>query len=104
MAKLIIFLINMVPLKENQRHQGFENVDSSRGHPPPIFNPSDYSTVAWLYPQSTTEITDEFQWKFTVNAVFLTYCLWVRKLRTIEMSFQTPFFTRFIATYLAMTF
>ncbi|VDL14448.1 unnamed protein product [Hymenolepis diminuta] len=67
----------MVPLKENQRHQGFENVDNSRGQPPPVFNPSDYSTVAWLYPQSGTETTDEFQWKSTINAIFLTYCLWL---------------------------
>ncbi|VUZ55299.1 unnamed protein product [Hymenolepis diminuta] len=72
-----VLLDHICSTDENQRHQGFENVDNSRGQPPPVFNPSDYSTVAWLYPQSGTETTDEFQWKSTINAIFLTYCLWL---------------------------
>ncbi|KAM3180193.1 hypothetical protein ACTXT7_016792, partial [Hymenolepis weldensis] len=55
-------------------HQAFVGADNIRGVPPPVFDSTDYSSVAWLSTCSD-KIKDEDLWRYTLNALFLTYCL-----------------------------
>ncbi|VDL57958.1 unnamed protein product [Hymenolepis diminuta] len=54
-------------------HQAFVGAENVRNVPPLVFDSTDYSSVAWLSTCSD-KMKDEDLWRYTLNALFLTYC------------------------------
>ncbi|KAM7534812.1 hypothetical protein Aperf_G00000107999 [Anoplocephala perfoliata] len=72
--RLLDYICSTGVYQGGRGHQAFVGSNVVREHPPPVFDPADYSSVAWLSTCSD-KINREERWKFTVAAVFLTYCL-----------------------------
>uniref|UniRef100_A0A0R3SVN1 SET domain-containing protein n=1 Tax=Hymenolepis diminuta TaxID=6216 RepID=A0A0R3SVN1_HYMDI len=63
-------------LNVTKGHQAFRGEKEIRKDPPDNFDPSDYSSIAWL--ESCSEKRDAIElWQKTIAALFLTYCLWI---------------------------
>ncbi|VDO06206.1 unnamed protein product [Rodentolepis nana] len=63
--------------KNGRGHQAFEGANKIREVPPPVFDSSDYSSIAWLC-TCPDQLADDALLHYTINALFLTYCLHVR--------------------------
>ncbi|VDO16275.1 unnamed protein product [Rodentolepis nana] len=70
---LLNYLYSIDPVKRGRRHQCFTNDFDARGDPPAVFDPFDYSSLEWLDARHNNELF----WNFAINAIFLTYCLWL---------------------------
>ncbi|VDL19353.1 unnamed protein product [Hymenolepis diminuta] len=60
-----------------QGHQAFKGAEETRDAPPAVFDPSDYSSIAFLSSCSEKRNCHQLQ-TFTEAAIFLTYCFYVR--------------------------
>nr|CDS25710.1 SET and MYND domain containing protein 4 [Hymenolepis microstoma] len=59
--------------KSGRGHQAFTGAEKIRRMSPPVFDSSDYSSIAWLCTCSD-QIEEEDLWRYTLYALFLTYC------------------------------
>ncbi|VUZ46601.1 unnamed protein product [Hymenolepis diminuta] len=72
---LLDYICSTGDYKGGTGHQAFLG-STIRAIPPTLFDPSDYSSIAWL-PENTDTVAPETKWNNTVVAVYLTYCLYI---------------------------
>ncbi|KAM7535387.1 hypothetical protein Aperf_G00000101268 [Anoplocephala perfoliata] len=73
-GRLLDYVCSTGPYEDGKGHQAFAGAKKIREVPPSVFDPCDYSAVAWLTANSDKFSTSEL-WHFTIVAVLLTYCL-----------------------------
>nr|CDS30658.1 SET and MYND domain containing protein 4 [Hymenolepis microstoma] len=75
MNTLMDYIYSTGPYAGGRGHQAFKGADEVRSVPPAVFDPSDYSSIAFLT-TSSAHLCERETWLNTQTAVFLTYCLY----------------------------
>ncbi|VUZ39304.1 unnamed protein product [Hymenolepis diminuta] len=76
-------------------HQAFKGAEETRDAPPAVFDPSDYSSIAFLSSCSEKRNCHQLQ-TFTEAAIFLTYCFYPSSLGLLDSTVHSPRWQRAI--------